>query len=268
MSELSEDGDVFIAARGGAGGHGNRFYLSNEHRAPAVAEEGGKGETILYHVELRIMANVGLVSAFVEFPCCISICFCRLAFQTPASPVFFAPSPGQDPKSPLIHLLRCSRILEWLNTRTILKSLVRIFDLVKYSSYDFYLVADIPGLVPGAHENAGVGFDFLRHIERCACLVYVIDLSWGDEPWRQIESLNVELEEYKSGLSTRPSMVIANKIDLPPSQERYERLKSWTTLPVFPVSAKYRQGIIECLIAIRQFCDEHSIRFLVSSDVK
>lgn len=122
------------------------------------------------------------------------------------------------------------------------------------------LVADIPGLLPGAAEDSvGLGIDFLRHIERCACLAYVIDLSLGDEPWEQVEALNYELEQYQNGLSKRPSMIVANKIDLPRSLERCERLKEQVPLPVYPVSAKYGKGIIDFLIAVRQLCDELGI---------
>jgi len=224
--ELTEDGAIFIAARGGAGGHGNRYYLSNEHRAPAYAEEGAVGECVIYSVELRIMAEVGLVG----FPNAGKSTFLR-AISRARPKVASYPFTTMQP-----HI-----------------------GMVDYEDYSQIAVADIPGLLPGAHADASLGSDFLRHIERCACLAYVIDLSLGDDPWLQIEGLNYELEHHQTGLSKRPSMIVANKIDLPASLKRYEKLKERTLLPIFPVSAKYRHGIIEFLIAVRQLCGELGI---------
>lgn len=105
----------------------------------------------------------------------------------------------------------------------------------------FFLVADIPGLISGAHLNKGLGHSFLRHIERCRCLLYVLDISQHD-PLKQFSSLQQELELYKEGLSRRPAAVVANKIDTVKSSAS-NKLVEELDLPVIPVSALFGQGI-------------------------
>lgn len=105
-----------------------------------------------------------------------------------------------------------------------------------------FAVADIPGLIEGAHSNKGLGHAFLRHIERCSCLAYVVDLS--DDPLYHIEQLKKELELYQAGLSTRPSAIVANKIDLVEDIETITReIREKTSLPVYPVSGLKRENI-------------------------
>ena len=87
----------------------------------------------------------------------------------------------------------------------------------KFFKSQAFLVADIPGLIPDAHKNRGLGIDFLRHIQRCSCLLYILDLS-HPEPWYQLETLMHELEMFMPGLSTRPHAILGNKIDLPVSE--------------------------------------------------
>ena len=116
----------------------------------------------------------------------------------------------------------------------------------------FYLsVADIPGLITGAHLNKGLGHAFLRHIERCRCLLYVLDISHMDS-LITFASLRQELELYKEQLSQRPAAIVANKIDMADSEVEIERLKNTFSLPVIPVSAKYGQGIPELKKKLRK----------------
>lgn len=117
-----------------------------------------------------------------------------------------------------------------------------------------FSVADIPGLLVGAHKNVGLGVSFLRHIERCMCLFYVLDASLGDLT-TQLNELRAELDGYKEGLSNRPCAVIVNKMDLPDAQKTLADLSP--SLPVFPISAKFRQGIEPLLIHLRQLYDRH-----------
>lgn len=122
----------------------------------------------------------------------------------------------------------------------------------------FCTVADIPGLLPGYeyNDNCGFGTSFLKHIERCLCLFYVIDLSLS-EPWIQLEQLKDHLESHRPGLSARLHAVVANKCDLPQAEANLEEFTKRTSLKIFPVSAKYRKGIQELLVHFKQLYDEH-----------
>ena len=115
-------------------------------------------------------------------------------------------------------------------------------------------VADIPGIINGAHRNRGLGLSFLRHIQSCACLIYVLDLS-KQEPLTQLQDLKYELEQYKKGLSTRPHAIIGNKVDLPGTTDDLLRLEQECRhLPVFAVSAKFGVGLDSLLSHLRHLC--------------
>ncbi len=121
----------------------------------------------------------------------------------------------------------------------------------------FFTVADIPGLIAGAHRNRGLGIAFLRHIERCLCLLYVVDTSLP-QPWQQLEVLRYELAQYNSKLLQRPSGVLANKMDLVQSKENLNELQNYVkklNLPMFPVSAHNHLGILPVLNYVRQLYD-------------
>lgn len=119
-------------------------------------------------------------------------------------------------------------------------------------------VADIPGLITGAHKNLGLGFSFLQHIQRCTCLLYVIDLSYT-EPWTQYKALQYELEQYQQGLSTRLCLIVANKIDLSVAEKNLEVLKAHVDLPVLAVSAAKRIGLEELMIEIRELYERYEV---------
>lgn len=135
--------------------------------------------------------------------------------------------------------------------------------IVHYDDFEQIAVADLPGLIPDSHKNKGLGIDFLRHIERCVCLMYVIDVS-ESEPWRQLESLRYELEQYKPGLSRRPNAIIGNKCDHIGSEINIQSLRDYISsktpegeipLPVIPISAKYGDNILEFLKHLRALYD-------------
>lgn len=115
-------------------------------------------------------------------------------------------------------------------------------------------VADIPGIIRGAHLNRGLGISFLRHIERCRFLLFVLDLS-APEPWTQLQHLSYELDQYEPGLSQRPQAIVANKIDLPEAREKLEALKSHVTQRVIPVSALTGQNVEELIVHLRELYD-------------
>lgn len=119
-------------------------------------------------------------------------------------------------------------------------------------------MADIPGLVPDAHRNKGLGISFLRHIERCICLLYVIDLS-VDEPWDQLKTLKYELDQYSPGLSERPNVIIGNKMDLEVARSNFIHFQKKTDLPIIPVSAMNRQNLQQLLSHLRKLYDLNNL---------
>lgn len=128
--------------------------------------------------------------------------------------------------------------------------------IVDYEDYKRIAVADIPGIIPDAHKNRGLGIEFLRHIERCVCLMYVIDAS-QPEPWRQLEHLRYELDLYKPGLADRPCAIVANKIDLLEAQENLTEFQSKVSLPIIPISAMKGSNVTQLLLHIRKLYDDH-----------
>lgn len=222
LCDLNQQDARYIAARGGSGGHGNHFYLSNENRHPDIAEKGAEGETRKFDLELRIMAHIGLVGF---------------------------PNAG---KSTLLRAISRARPKVASYPFTTLNPHIGI---VHYDDYVQLAVADLPGLIPGAHLNKGLGISFLRHIERCSGILYVIDVS-SSSPLEQLECLKFELEKYQEGLSKRPHAIVANKCDLDVDEEKLDILRSQVEMPIFPVSAKFGNNILNLLKYIRKLYDE------------
>ncbi|XP_061650779.1 mitochondrial ribosome-associated GTPase 2 [Phyllopteryx taeniolatus] len=221
LMDLSEHGQVYLAVFGGAGGKGNRFFLSNENRAPMSATPGSVGQERVLHLELRTMAHAGLVGF---------------------------PNAG---KSSLLRAISNARPAVAAYPFTTLNPHVGI---VKYRDHEQVAVADIPGIIEGAHLNRGLGISFLRHIERCRFLLFVLDLS-SPEPWTQLQYLRYELDQYEPGLSQRPHAIVANKIDLPKARENFHTLKSHVTQRVIPVSAVTGHNTEELILHLRELYD-------------
>ena len=222
MADLDEEGSMYLAAKGGTGGHGNQFFLTNENRHPKIAEAGAKGEEFVYLLEMKVIAHIGLVG----FP--------NVGKSTLLSAVSRAKPKVENEefttKSPNI-------------------------GIVDFDDYTQIAIADLPGLIEGAHMDRGLGVAFLRHLERCVCLMYVIDLS-KDDPVYQFETLKSELEAYKRGLSKRPHAIVGSKIDLPNSVENLQKLRDYLKehtpeneipIPVIPCSGKYGKNLVEFL---------------------
>ncbi|XP_058499862.1 mitochondrial ribosome-associated GTPase 2 [Solea solea] len=219
--DLSKHGQEFLAAFGGAGGKGNRFFLSNENRAPLTATAGIPGDERVLHLELRTMAHAGLVGF---------------------------PNAG---KSSLLRAISNARPAVAAYPFTTLNPHVGI---VNYRDHEQVAVADIPGIIQGAHLNRGLGISFLRHIERCRFLLFVLDLS-SPEPWTQLENLRYELDQYEPDLSQRPKAIVANKMDLPGAHEKLETLRSRVMEPVIPVSALTGHNTEELILHLRELYD-------------
>ncbi|KAL7075102.1 hypothetical protein ACQ4LE_005465 [Meloidogyne hapla] len=218
--ELTRDGEMFIAARGGAGGHGNAFYLSNMTRKPLKAEEGGRGEEVSYDIEMRVMATAG----FVGFP--------------------------NVGKSTLLRAISRAKPKVAAYPFTTLKPSV---GMVEYSDYFQVAVADIPGLVKGAHRNEGLGFSFLRHILRCECIIFVIDCS-QKEMKNQWLSLRRELELYDADLMKKETAIVFNKIDTVNNKKEFEKevAKMFGGERLFFISGKYRLDLEPLLMYLRE----------------
>ncbi|XP_074659914.1 mitochondrial ribosome-associated GTPase 2-like [Tubulanus polymorphus] len=223
IADLEASDSVYVAARGGAGGKGNHFFLTNENRAPVIAELGGIGESRRLVVELKTIADAGLVGF---------------------------PNAG---KSTLLRAISRARPKVAAYPFTTLKPHVGV---IEYEDYEQVAVADIPGLIHGAHQNRGLGISFLKHIERCVCLLYVIDLS-VDEPWRQLDDLKFELEQYQRGLSERPHAIVGNKIDVPDAARNLIELERRIDMPVFALSAKRLIDVEPLMLHLRKLYDDH-----------
>lgn len=224
VADLStKSSSIFIAARGGAGGKGNAFFASPTNQSPEIAEYGGEGEIKKYGVELASIADFGLVGY---------------------------PNAG---KSTLLRAISRARPKIASYPFTTLRPHVGI---VMYDDLEQLSVADIPGIIEDAHKNRGLGIAFLRHIQRCLCLVYVIDVS-QPTPWNQLETLRSELNHYNPDLVKRASIILANKIDTVEGQENLEEFKKNVDqdLKVIPLSAKNAFNIVRFLKEIRKIYD-------------
>ncbi|KAG8447123.1 hypothetical protein GDO86_014541 [Hymenochirus boettgeri] len=221
LADLSKPGDEFLAAQGGSGGKGNRFFLSNENRAPMNSTPGEPGEEKRLQLELKTMAHAGMVGF---------------------------PNAG---KSSLLRLLSNARPAVASYPFTTLNPHVGV---IKYQDYVQLAVADIPGIIDGAHRNRGLGFAFLRHIERCRIIVYVLDLS-HKEPWVQLKSLLYELGKFDETLLQRPHVIVANKLDLPGARETLQCLRQETGSRVIGLSALTGENAEELLLHLREMYD-------------
>ncbi|XP_055964051.1 mitochondrial ribosome-associated GTPase 2 [Sorex fumeus] len=223
VADLAAAGDEFVAALGGAGGKGNRFFLANDNRAPVTCTPGQPGQERVLFLELKMVAHAGLVGF---------------------------PNAG---KSSLLRAISNARPAVAAYPFTTLKPHVGI---VHFEDHQQVAVADIPGLVRGAHQNRGLGCAFLRHIERCVLLLFVLDLS-VPEPWTQLTDLQAELEQYARGLSQRPHAVIANKIDLPQARARLPALQARLGHAAIGLSASTGENLEELLQRLQQLYGQH-----------
>ncbi|KAM8798033.1 mitochondrial ribosome-associated GTPase 2 [Eudromia elegans] len=223
VADFTRHGEEYVAAYGGAGGKGNRFFLSNENRAPTFFTLGEPGQERVLHLELKTTAHAGLVGF---------------------------PNAG---KSSLLRAISNAKPAVAAYPFTTLNPHVGI---VHYEDYEQVAVADIPGLIRGAHQNRGLGMAFLRHIERCRFLLYVLDLS-ESQPWIQLQALKYELEQYKKGLSKVPCVVVGNKIDLTQSRINLPLLKEQVDDRVIALSALTGDNLEELVLHLRELYDSY-----------
>lgn len=227
LADLTNPGQEACVAKGGKGGLGNKHFLSNRNRAPEHALPGLPGEVRLIRLELKLLAEVGIIGL---------------------------PNAG---KSTLIASLSAARpkIADYPFT-----TLVPNLGVVRKPTGDGTVFADIPGLIEGAHLGTGLGHDFLRHIERTRLLLHLIDVT-QDDPIAAYHTIQSELEAYGRGLADRPQILALNKIDaLPPDsplpQELATQLQQFSHAPIFIISAVARTGLEALLQQIWQTLEE------------
>ncbi|KND03154.1 obg family GTPase CgtA [Spizellomyces punctatus DAOM BR117] len=221
--DLTSDGERHLVAQGGKGGQGNPHFLSSEIRGPALAGKGRPGTTLWLELELKTIADAGLVG-----------------LPNAGKSTFLAAVSNAHP-----------RIAPYPFT-----TLNPYVGTIDFPDFWTMTIADIPGLIEGAHRNVGIGHRFLRHVERNRMLVYVIDLA-GKAPWRDFEVLMRELEAYKPGLTNKPSLIVANKADMGKiAKDNLEILKCKTNVPIVPISAMERKNITKATDLMRQMVEK------------
>ena len=219
VADLVRAGDEVVAARGGRGGRGNAHFATPTHRAPREAEPGEAGEERVLRLELRLLADVGLVGL---------------------------PNAG---KSSLLARISAARpkIADYPFTTT-----EPMLGVVPRPDADGIVVADIPGLIEGAHRGAGLGHEFLRHIDRTRVLIHLVDLAAPD-PEAALATVTRELERYAPALAARPTIVVGNKIDLPEARARADGFiadHGTAGLPALAISAATGEGLPALIAAL------------------
>lgn len=213
IADLTEHGQRFVLCKGGRGGLGNKNFVSSVRQAPRFAQPGEPGEEGEFLLELRMIADVGLVGY---------------------------PNAG---KSTLLRAISRARPKIAPYPFTTLHPQIGI---VEYEDYCRLTVCDVPGLIEGAHRNVGLGHAFLRHIQRCKILVLLLDMAGTDNraPWDDYQSLLRELELYDRALVAKPRLVVANKMDQPAAEANLKTFKRKVRRTrVLPIAAAFGQGI-------------------------
>ena len=219
LADLTAEGRSHIVARGGRGGRGNAQFATSTNRVPTHTESGTAGEERWLRLELKLLADVGLVGL---------------------------PNAG---KSTLIGAISSARpkIADYPFT-----TLTPNLGVVRWGEDSSFVVADIPGLIAGAHEGKGLGVQFLRHIERTSFLLHLVDISeWAlEDPVVSFEAMRTELAAYGHDLTARPFAVVGTKLDISGNQVRVDQLRTYCKgrrLRLFLISAVTRQGLDELI---------------------
>src|SRR5690348_16149441 len=223
LADLVDDGQQVMVARGGRGGLGNVHFATSTNQAPQEAQKGEPGEEHWIQLELRLIADVGLVGY---------------------------PNAG---KSTLLSVVTAAhpKIADYpFTTLSPNLGVVAVGQPGRGDEFSFVL-ADIPGLIEGAAQGIGLGHEFLRHVQRTRLLIHMLDgASFERDPWQDFQAINQELREYDEHLATRPQIVVLNKMDLPEAQERWPAIKAKAEAagyPAFAISAVAHQGTDELM---------------------
>jgi GTP-binding protein len=230
LADLTRHGQQIVVARGGRGGRGNTRFATPKNPAPELAEHGEEGQERYVTLELKVMADVGLVG-----------------FPSVGKSTLLSVVSAAQPKIGAYHFT------------TITPNL----GVVDVSEGRSFVMADLPGLIEGAHEGVGLGHEFLRHIERTRVIVHVVDMagSEGRDPFDDWQKINNELKQYNAHLEDRPQIVAANKMDMPDAEENLELFKQQIAevrpdLIIMPISSLTRKGVQELLYRAADLLDQ------------
>ncbi|HEX6179028.1 MAG TPA: GTPase ObgE [Thermoanaerobaculia bacterium] len=226
IADLANDGERVLVAKGGRGGWGNQHFATATRQAPRFAQDGNEGEERELFIELKLIADVGLIGL---------------------------PNAG---KSTLISVISAAKpkIADYPFT-----TLVPNLGVVSADDAQTFVVADIPGLIEGAHEGHGLGDQFLRHVERCAVLVHLVDLSTNETPEQDAEVIARELGLYSETLAQKPRIVCGSKLDsaIEGNSERLRAYAQKNGYDYHEISAVVGDGVRELIRMLARFVREH-----------
>jgi len=220
VADLTKPGERFVLCKGGRGGRGNQHFARPWHQAPREAEEGKPGEEGAFYLELKLMADAALIG----YPNAgKSTILSRISKAHPK----IAPYP--------------------------FTTLTPNVGTLEYEDFQRYLIADVPGLIEGAHEGRGLGDRFLRHIERCRVLLLVLDMAGTDNrsPLDDYRQVLKELELYDPSLLKRPRLLVANKMDVPAAEKNLRAFRRKVRQRLVAISAEQETGLDELKLALR-----------------
>jgi len=221
IADLVEHGQRAVIAKAGRGGRGNSRFATPSNPAPELAEKGEPGQELDIILELKVLADVGLVG-----------------FPSVGKSTLLSVVSAAKPKIGAYHFT----------------TIVPNLGMVETEDGRSFAMADLPGLIEGAHQGVGLGMQFLRHIERTRVIVHIIDMSAmeGRDPYEDYLTINKELEQYNLRLTERPQIIVANKMDMPGAEENLEEFKKKVgeDVKIFPISAVSRQGLKPLLFEI------------------
>ncbi|GAK43263.1 GTPase ObgE [Paenibacillus urinalis] len=230
LADLTRHGQQVVVARGGRGGRGNIRFATPKNPAPELAENGEEGEERYIVLEMKVMADVGLVG-----------------FPSVGKSTLLSVVSGANPKIGAYHF-------------TTITPNLGVVDVGEGRSF---VMADLPGLIEGASEGIGLGHEFLRHVERTRVIIHVIDMagSEGRDPYEDFVKINDELRQYNAKLMERPQIVAANKMDMPESADNLDNFKqqlaaSHPEIEIMPISSLTRQGVKELLYKAADLLDQ------------
>ncbi|MDQ0090871.1 GTP-binding protein [Paenibacillus anaericanus] len=230
IADMTRHGQQVVVAKGGRGGRGNTRFATPNNTAPEIAEHGEEGQERWIVLELKVMADVGLVG-----------------FPSVGKSTLLSVVSAAQPKIGAYHFT------------TITPNL----GVVEVSEGRSFVMADLPGLIEGAHEGVGLGHEFLRHVERTRVIIHVVDMSGseGRDPFDDWEKINAELRQYNADLENRPQIVAANKMDMPDSADNLVKFREQVSkvrpdLEILPISSLTRQGVQELLYRAADLLDQ------------